>query len=161
MFLCSWHKTKKYSIENHFKTAGEQCNRLPGQQQRQELLHPQSQALQLSLSSHVRCVGEWRLWFLSLPACRFHQRGHRSVTQHPPPEKTPAVIILKSHVGLWSITPCQEKAVLIQSCSVWLFWVGCTAAYSACSSVACGFPVSILAKISKTVKPKEQKHLSM
>lgn len=68
MSLCNWHKTKKPSIENHFKTVGEQCNRLPRRQQRQELLHPQSKALQLSVSSHVRCVGEWRLWFLCL--CR-------------------------------------------------------------------------------------------
>lgn len=61
----SW---KKNSTENHFRTAGDQCNRLRRHQQRQELLHPQSPALQLSLSSHVRCVGEWSLWFLCL--CR-------------------------------------------------------------------------------------------
>lgn len=71
MSFCSWNKTekeKKSWTENHFKTAGDQCNRLRRHQQRQELLHPQSPALQLSLSSHVRCVGEWSLWFLCL--CR-------------------------------------------------------------------------------------------
>lgn len=62
--------TQKNSIENHFKTAGGCCSRLPRQRRwrRKELLHPQSRALQLSVSSHVRCVGEWRLWFLCL--CR-------------------------------------------------------------------------------------------
>lgn len=35
------------------------------------------------------------------PACRSHQRPRRSVTRHPPPEEeTPAVFILKSHIGL-------------------------------------------------------------
>lgn len=56
-----------------------------------------SKALQLSLSSHVRCVGEWRLrGVFSPPACRFHQQVRRSLA---PPEKTPAVLISKLHIG--------------------------------------------------------------
>lgn len=102
---------------------------------------------------------------MSLPACGFHQRVHHSVTPHPPSEKTPAVFILKSHVGLWSITPCQEKAILIHSAQCF----GCSelvAAYSACSSFACGFPISITERMLKEQKVLPsvlafQRHISL
>lgn len=67
MLLCNWHKTPpKTSIENHFQTAGDRCDWLP-RQQRQELPLPRVSGSSIE-SSHVRCVGEPRLWFLRL--CR-------------------------------------------------------------------------------------------
>lgn len=104
-------------------------------------------------SRKVRGRGGWgwgdALVSVSLLACRFHQRVHLSVTQHASPEKTPAVFILKSHVRLWSISPCQEKAILIHSCSIWplcLCWFHHSLQPFSCSSFVCGFPVSITMK---------------
>lgn len=61
-------KKRKPQLKAISKAAGDCCSRLPRRQRQKEPPHPQSWALQSSLSSHVRCVGEWRLWFLCL--CR-------------------------------------------------------------------------------------------
>lgn len=104
---------KKPSIENHLSSAIVCCSKLPRQRWRQELLHPQSQALQLSLSSHVRSVGERKLWFLCLwrplcystsssreDTCCFHlEFSHRTVINH-------------SLSG-------EKKEILIRGCGAW------------------------------------------
>lgn len=159
MSYCNGHNTKKTSIENHFQTAGVCCSRLPRQQQRRELLHPQSRALHLSLSSHVRCVGEWRLWFL----CLYRPVGFISRCT----ALLLDILLQRRHLlfSSWNLTSVcdqslpvkRKKEILIHSCGVWLPWVcrvHCSLRYLSCSSFAWGFPVSITVKISEIVKLK-------
>lgn len=137
------------------KAAGDCCSRLPRQQRQKEPQHPQSWALQSSLSSHVRCVGEWRLWFLCLCRPVGFISGCTALL--------PDILLQRRHLLFssrnltsvcdQSLPVKRKKGILIRSCGC--PWV-CRGAHSAwvAHRFACGFPVSITAKILKGKKKK-------